>query len=161
MIGFITRLFARAEPQLSEAGTRDAASIAGLHALSFQRGWSDGEVEGLLRDRTVLAHRAMSGNRLAGFIISRIAAGEAEILSVAVGRGFQGCGLASRMLALHLRRLAGLGVEAVFLEVGEDNNPANSLYARAGFHEVSRRDNYYAGINGARSAALVLRRDLA
>ena len=53
--------------------------------------------------------------------MSRLAADEAEILSVAVARAAQGRGLARRLLDLHLRRLAGLGCRAVFLEVDENN----------------------------------------
>ena len=80
----LASLFARGEPVLSEAAARDAAAIAALHAASFRRGWSEQEVEGLLIDRHVVAHRAMSGRRMAGFILSRLAEDEAEILSVAV-----------------------------------------------------------------------------
>jgi [ribosomal protein S18]-alanine N-acetyltransferase len=153
------RWFAR-EAALSDAGPADAAAIAALHAASFQRGWSEDELDRLLLDRNVVAHRAMTGRALAGFILSRVVAGEAEILSVAVARSRQGRGLARRLLDLHLRRLAGLGVAAVFLEVGEDNAPACRLYARAGFHEVGRRTGYYPAQRGAASTALVLRRDL-
>ena len=154
------RWFAR-EATLSEAGPADAAAIAVLHAASFQRGWSDDELDRLLLDRNVVAHRAMIGRTLTGFILSRVAAGEAEILSVAVDRSRQGRGVARRLLELHMRRLAGLGVAAVFLEVGEDNAPACRLYARAGFQEVGRRAGYYPARRGAASTALIMRRDLA
>jgi ribosomal-protein-alanine N-acetyltransferase len=160
MIGFLSRLFSRAEASLSEATARDASAIATLHAASFRRGWSDQEVEGLLIDRGVIAQRALVGRNLAGFIMSRLAADEAEILSVAVARNQQGRGLARRLLALHLRRLAGLGVNTVFLEVDEHNEPAIRLYSRAGFREVSRRLNYYPQPDGKTAAALVLRRDI-
>jgi ribosomal-protein-alanine N-acetyltransferase len=161
MIGLFARLFARGTPALSEAGPRDAAALAALHAASFQRGWSDGEFERLLIERNVLAHRAMMGRTLAGFILSRMAAGEAEILSVAVASPRRGRGLARALLDLHMRRLAGLGVRAMFLEVDEDNTPARRLYARAGFREVGRRPGYYQQTNGNTATALVLRRDLA
>jgi len=104
----------------------------------------------------VIADRATSGRRNIGFIISRRAADEAEILSVAVARAWQGRGLARRLLDLHLRRLAGVRLRAVFLEVDEDNQPARRLYARAGFREVGSRPGYYSG----GKSALVLRRDL-
>jgi len=160
MIGFISNLFTRGEPSLSEAGSRDAGRIAALHAASFRRGWSEQEVEGLLLDRHVIAHRATSGAKLVGFIMSRLVADEAEILSVAVARSRQGRGLAQKLLNLHLRRLAGLGARAVFLEVDEHNRPAIRLYERAGFREVSRRPNYYASAGDKAAAALVLRRDI-
>jgi ribosomal-protein-alanine N-acetyltransferase len=69
--------------------------------------------------------------------------------------------MARKLLTLHLRRLAGIGARAVFLEVGEHNDAAIRLYDRAGFREVSRRPNYYPGAGGEAAAALVLRRDLA
>lgn len=161
MIGLLNRLFTRAEPVLSEASARDAAVISSLHALSFRRGWSEHEIEALLIDRNVVTHRATSGRTLAGFILSRLIDEEAEILSVAVAPAWRGRSLARNLLNLHLRRLAGLGVSAVFLEVGESNTPATRLYARAGFREVGRRENYYQETAAKGSTAVVLRRDLA
>jgi ribosomal-protein-alanine N-acetyltransferase len=103
----------------------------------------------------------MVGRALHGFILSRLAGGEAEILSVAVASARRGRGLARALLNLHLRRLAGLGTNAVFLEVDEDNEPARRLYQRAGFREVGRRPGYYQQGRDHAATALVLRRDLA
>jgi len=156
----LARPFARRQPALSEASPRDAAGMAALHAASFQRGWSDDEFERLLLERNVLAHRATAGPRLGGFILSRRAAGEAEILSVAVDPAQRGRGVARALLDLHLRRLAGLGTQAVFLEVDENNEPARRLYRRAGFREVGRRPGYYRQDRDRAATALILRRDL-
>src|SRR5262249_57963148 len=93
MIGFVSGLFARSEPVLQEAGPRDAAAMAVLHAASFQRGWSEDELERLLMDRQVVAHRAVSGKELTGFILSRMAAGEGGDLVGAGGGGRRGHGL--------------------------------------------------------------------
>jgi ribosomal-protein-alanine N-acetyltransferase len=160
MIGLLRKL-TRPAPALSEASARDAAAFAALHAAAFRRGWSEDELEQLLLDRGVIAHRAVVGRTLAGFILSRLAAGEAEILSVAVAPARRGRGLARKLLDLHLRRLAGLGVTAVFLEVDEDNAPARRLYDRARFRNVGRRPAYYARGDAPPANALVLRRDLA
>ena len=161
MIGFFGTLFARGAPMLSEAGHRDAGAIATLHAASFRRGWSEHEVEQLLIDRQVIAHRATIGTRLVGFIMSRRAADEAEILSVAVTKTQRGRGIGRDLLTLHLRRLAALSARAVFLEVDETNSAAIKLYDRAGFREVGRRPHYYPAADGKAAGALVLRRDLA
>ena len=160
MIGMLARLFSRGEPALSEASRRDAAAIAKLHAAAFRHGWSDGEIERMLLERNIVAHRATFGRSLQGFILSRLAGGEAEILSVAVASARRGRGLARALLNLHLRRLAGLGASAVFLEVDEDNEPARRLYQRAGFREVGRRTGYYQQGRDKAATALVLRRDL-
>jgi len=156
MIGVISRLLGRTATALSETRPADAAAIAALHKASFQRGWGEEEVYSLLIDKNVIAHRAMTGRVMAGFILSRLAAGEAEILSVAIAPKQRGRGLSRPLLDLNLRRLAGLGARTVFLEVDENNAPARALYRRAGFADVGRRKSYYqSGAN-----ALVLRRDL-
>lgn len=158
-MGFLSQLLARPEPVLSEAQVKDAAAMAALHSASFRRGWGEDDIRSMLADKAVVAHRALRGHKLVGFIISRRAADEAEILSVAVAGAAQGRGLAGKLLDLHLRRLAGLGVRTVFLEVGENNTPAIRLYQRAGFEQVSRRQGYYQDGAGRQTAALVLRRD--
>ena len=155
-MNFVTRLLTRSIPKISEARASDAAAIAAIHAVSFQRGWSEDEFLRLTADRSVVAHRATVGGTLIGFILSRITGDEAEILSVAVAPRWRGRACARALLDLHLRRLAGLGARAVFLEVGENNTPACRLYRRAGFYEVGRRQGYYDGS----TTALVLRRDL-
>ena len=97
MIGFISNLFNRSEPSITEASARDASAIAALHGRSFRRGWSEPEVEGLLLDRHVIAHRATGGAKLNGFILSRLVEDEAEILSVAVDGRQRGRGLARKL----------------------------------------------------------------
>ena len=164
MIEFLRRLFGWGEPLLSEANPRDAAALAALHRTAFNRGWSESEFYRLLIDPQVLCHRATRGRRLLGFVVSRGAAGEAEILSLAVATSVRGRGLGRKLIDLHLRRLAGLGNRAVFLEVNETNEPARRLYRGIGFREVGRRESYYprglAAGGPDSAAALVLRRDL-
>ena len=143
MIGFFGSLFARGEPALSEASARDAAAIAALHAASFRRGWSEQEFERLLIDRHVLAHRAMIGAQLAGFIMSRLAADEAEILSVAVaarqrGRGWRAdCSICTcgGSPASARARCSSKSTRTTSRRGGSTH--------RAGFREVSRRPGYY------------------
>lgn len=160
MTGWMDSLLGRAEPRLSEAGPADAKAIAVLHSVSFHRGWSEEEVEHLLLDRAVITHRVALSGAMAGFIMSRRAADEAEILSVAIESRQRGRGLGRSLLDWHMRHLAGLGTRAVFLEVDENNLAAIKLYRRAGFREVGRRPNYYPQAGGQTASALILRRDL-
>jgi ribosomal-protein-alanine N-acetyltransferase len=163
MIGFLSRLLSHSEPIFAEAQPSDAAAIAAIHGVSFQRGWGEDEIYRLLAEKNVVAHRATTGARggkVIGFILSRLAAGEAEVLSVAIAPAWRGRKLARPLLDLHLRRLAGLGTRAVFLEVGEHNAPATRLYRRAGFREVGKRQGYYQGAGDGGATALVMRRDI-
>jgi ribosomal-protein-alanine N-acetyltransferase len=98
--------------------------------------------------------------RTIGFAVSRIAADEAEILSIAVAEAYRGRGLSRQLLLTHLGHLAGRGVRTVFLEVEENNQPARRLYDRAGFTVAGRRERYYREAGGQQLNALVMRRDL-
>jgi ribosomal-protein-alanine N-acetyltransferase len=159
-LAWLSGLFSNSTFPVMPAGTGDAVRLAALHGATFHRGWSAEEFERLLIERNVVADRAMAGARLAGFVISRLAADQAEILSVAVAPRHRGRGLARKLLDVHLGRLAGYGVSSVFLEVDEGNVPARRLYAGLRFAQVGRRESYYVDAGGS-GTALVLRRDLA
>ena len=147
-------------PVLAEAVPRDAAALANLHGASFRRGWSEDEFERLLLERNVVTHRAMIGRQLVGFVVSRLAPPEAEILSIAVDGAHRGRGLSRDLLLTHLGHLAGHGVRKIFLEVEENNQPARRLYERMGFAVVGRRERYYQQPGGEQLNALLMRRDL-
>lgn len=153
-------MLGRADPAIAEASARDAGQAAAIHGSAFNRGWSEDEFAQLFSANTSVAHRAMVGETLAGFILSRMAGKEAEILSIAVAGRYRGRGIAGDLLRVNLRRLVGLGVQTVFLEVDEHNDSARRLYARAGFHEVGKRRGYYGATDGRPANALILRRDL-
>ncbi len=156
---WLSRLHGNSTFPVLPAGTSDAEHLAALHAAAFRRGWSVEEFERLLIEHNVVADRAMAGSRLAGFVISRLAADQAEILSVAVSARHRGQGLARKLLDVHLGRLAGYGISSVFLEVDEGNVPARRLYSGLRFAQVGRRESYYVDAGGT-GTALVLRRDL-
>jgi ribosomal-protein-alanine N-acetyltransferase len=162
MIGALKQLFSRAEPAILDAKPGDAAALAALHRVSFRHGWSEGEFERLLSERAGIAHVARAdGGRgpVIGFVLSHCTGAEAEILLVALAPGERGRGIAAKILAKHLSRLAAAGVREVFLEVDEGNAPALKLYERAGFREVGKRGGYYRRPEG-NASALILRRDL-
>ncbi|HEU0145455.1 MAG TPA: ribosomal protein S18-alanine N-acetyltransferase [Bradyrhizobium sp.] len=157
---FLREWFGGSKLSIEAAHARDAARLAQIHAASFHRGWGEGEFESMLAERNTLVHRLKCGRRVAGFIVSRIGADEAEILSVAIDPGYRGRGLSRDLLLTHLGHLAGRGVRTVFLEVEENNQPARRLYQRIGFATVGRRERYYQQPGGEQLNALLMRRDL-
>jgi ribosomal-protein-alanine N-acetyltransferase len=92
--------------------------------------------------------------------LTRHAADEAEVLSIAVDGRARRRGLGRRLLRRNLQRLATFGVGRVFLEVDAGNEPALALYRRMGFVEAGRREGYYRGTAGQVAPALVLCRTL-
>jgi [ribosomal protein S18]-alanine N-acetyltransferase len=160
MIAWLSGLFGGGTAVVEPAGRRDAPLLARLHAASFHRGWGEGEFEDMLSQRNTLVHRLRLRSKFIGFAVSRIAADEAEILSIAIAPGQRGRGLSRQLLLTHLGHLAGRGVRTVFLEVEENNQPARRLYERAGFGVAGRRERYYREANGEQLNALLMRRDL-
>ena len=160
MSNWLARLWRQSAPVVEAATLRDAAALAQLHGASFHRGWGEGEFETMLREPNTLVHRLRRGRKVIGFAVSRMAADEAEILSIAVATGQRGQGLSRGLLLTHLGHLVGRGVKTVFLEVEENNQPARRLYERTGFSIVGRRERYYRQAGGDELNALVMRRDL-
>lgn len=143
---------------------RHAAAVAALHHQGgFARGWEPGECAALIADSAVVSDGVFraSAREPSGFVLSRKAADEAEILSVVVASSHRREGLGRALLAAHLARLAGEGVAHVFLEVEEGNGPALRLYGYFGFREVGRRKGYYPKPDGSRATAIAMRLDLA
>ena len=161
MIAWLSRMVGRRRPAVVEpASQRDAARLAQLHGASFHRGWGEGEFEVMLTERNTLVHRLRRGRKVIGFAVSRMAADEAEILSIAIDADQRGRGLSRNLLLTHLGHLAGRGVRSIFLEVEENNQPARRLYEWAGFGVVGRRERYYQQPGGEQLNALLMRRDL-
>jgi ribosomal-protein-alanine N-acetyltransferase len=160
MMAWLTEFWSGGPAAVEPASLRDAPALAQIHGASFHRGWGEGEFETMLSERNTLVHRLRMGRKIIGFSVSRIAADEAEILSIAVAQGHRGRGLSSQLLLTHLGHLAGRGVRTVFLEVEENNQPARRLYKRAGFAVAGRRERYYQQDSGEPLNALLMRRDL-
>jgi [ribosomal protein S18]-alanine N-acetyltransferase len=160
MMTWLAEFWGYADALVEPATLRDSAKLAELHAASFHRGWDEQEFADLLSQRSTLVHRLRLGRRMIGFVASRMAADEAEILSIAISPAYRGRRLSRDLLLTHLRYLAGRGIVTVFLEVEENNRPALRLYDRTGFRTVGRRERYYRQAEGEPLNALIMRRDL-
>jgi ribosomal-protein-alanine N-acetyltransferase len=135
----------------------DAERVSTLHAVCFEEAWSVEFVGRLLAIPGNLALLARSGGKDVGFVLARVAADEAEILSIGVPESARGKGIASAMLAAAARSVAQAGATKLFLEVASENRAARTLYSKLGFRDVGRRPGYYR--EGA-GEGLILRADL-
>lgn len=129
----------------------DPARLAEIHAEAFDAPWDATALAGLLDSPGVFAVAEDDG-----FILCRVAADEAEILTLAVRPSARRNGLGARLTAEAARRAASAGATRLFLEVAEDNAAARALYDRAGFRAAGRRPAYYARPDGGRVDALLL-----
>jgi ribosomal-protein-alanine N-acetyltransferase len=140
---------------LCRAALTDVDVMATVHAAAFpaRDAWSRDVFSLQLANPGVFGLLHRSG----GVILARVAADEAEILTVAVLPALRRGGIATALLHEATIIAAAMGSRSVFLEVSVTNSAARQVYARAGFAEAGRRPNYYSD----NSDALVLRLDIA
>jgi len=91
----------------------------------------------------LVAKTGNEGNAIAGFIVSRLVAGELHINNVAVRPDFHRRGFAAQLLTALLREGRRNGARLAFLEVRAGNAAAQGLYRRCGFKVTGRRRRYY------------------
>lgn len=146
---------------IEPADGRDTDTIAKLHAEGFYRGWPREEFAAAISGHDTPIYVACDARRrVAGFLMLRLAADEAEVISVAVDRKWRGKGVGRALLRAAIEDLRMTAARRLFLEVAEDNTPATKLYRREGFAEVGKRAGYYPRPDGTPATALVMARDL-
>lgn len=140
---------------------RDANDLARIHAQSFYRGWPSEEFASFLEDRMSPVYVACDARRrIAGFAVIRMAADEAELLSIAVDPKWRGKRVGRALMDAVFADLMMSPARRMFLEVDEQNLPAIKLYRRLGFADVGTRKGYYPRPDGSAATALVMSRDL-
>jgi len=129
----------------------DGAVMAAIHATAFPApdAWSRDVFSQQLTLPGVFGLLHSSG----GMVLARVAADEAEILTLAVAPAARRSGIAAALLQQAATIAESLGATAIFLEVAVTNAAARAAYDRAGFRLVGHRRAYYADA----SDALVLR----
>jgi ribosomal-protein-alanine N-acetyltransferase len=147
---------------LSALDASHADRLAELHGNAFARPWSAGEFEDFMAERAIRCDGIFVGRdrQPAGFVLTRVGADQAEIISVTLAVGMRGRGYARQLLAHQLQGLADEGVAEVHLEVEDGNRAALALYKRLGFRETGRREGYYHRPDGSRTGAITMTRVL-
>jgi [ribosomal protein S18]-alanine N-acetyltransferase len=125
----------------------DARIMATLHGSSFPRPWDEAAMATFIAapDTLCLLGSVIDGLAGAprGFLIARKAAGEAELLTLAVAPNCRRSGLGKVLLKSAMATLAESGAKQLFLEVEEGNEAALQLYRSLGAVPVGRRARYY------------------
>ncbi len=141
---------------IRNASSADLDTLARLHRACFAESWSAQEFARLLAIPGTFALLAGEGT---GFVLARVAADEAEILSLGVSPESRHRGLGRALVGAAAERAFGHGAHTLFLEVSVNNGNARALYASLGFAEAGRRRAYYNEA-GQMADALTLRSPL-
>jgi ribosomal-protein-alanine N-acetyltransferase len=127
--------------QIIQATIALAEVMATIHAASFAPGeaWDADAFRAQLDLPGVIGLVHQAG----GLILIRIAADEAEVLTLAVTPDARLNGCASALLREAMGMLAARGANSLFLEVSVRNPAALALYRKAGFVVAGSRPRYY------------------
>jgi ribosomal-protein-alanine N-acetyltransferase len=146
---------------IEPAETRDADTLATLHAQGFHRGWPKEDFASYIAGRETPVYVACDARRrIAGFAMLRLAADEAELITIAVDPRWRKKGMGRALMNALLEDLAMTAARRLFLEVAADNAAALRLYTRLGFAKIGERQGYYARPDGRPATAIVMARDL-
>ncbi len=141
-------------PAIQLAGPAYPPVLAAIHGTAFSPGeaWSVAMFAAQLGLPGVFA--LMEGTN--GLIVARVAADEAEILTLAVAPQGRRHGSARRLVHAAAAQARAAGAVKMFLEVSAANEAAQALYTACGFAPVGRRRRYYADGTDAQVLALAL-----
>lgn len=96
----------------------------------------------------------------AGFIVGRVAADEAEIISLGVLPDQRKDGHGTELLARFEKAALDQKANVIFLEVSAQNKAALALYKSREFLRVGRRRKYYENDQGVAVDAFILKKML-
>lgn len=127
------------------ARPEDLDRIAVLEDAAFEDSWPRELLSyELTHSRTFLFVASRGDDApLPGYVLFHYVAGEAELLRLAVEPAERRQGLGRQLVERGLERLRQESIQACFLEVRKDNEPAIQLYNAMGFKRVGRRRGYY------------------
>jgi ribosomal-protein-alanine N-acetyltransferase len=132
----------------------DLAMVSDIERRSYPFPWS----HGVFRDCLLAGYQCLAlirEERVAGYAILSVAAGEAHILNLCIDPGFRALGYGEQLLDELLYRARSTAVQEIFLEVRPSNKTAIALYRKKGFHQIAARPAYYQANEGREDAAVL------
>ena len=147
------------EPQveLRAMAHDDLAMVSDIERRSYEFPWS----HGVFRDCLLAGYFCIvlvREQRVAGYGILSIAAGEAHVLNLCVDPAHRARGHGETLLDALIRRSRQAGAAEMFLEVRPSNQTAMALYRKKGFHKIADRPQYYQARDGREDAAVLAKK---
>jgi ribosomal-protein-alanine N-acetyltransferase len=146
-----------ASVSIREMHHEDLALVSDIERRSYQFPWS----HGVFRDCLLAGYQSIvliREERVVGYGILSIAAGEAHILNLCVDLEYRALGYGERLLDELLHRARSAAVREIFLEVRPSNKTAIALYRKKGFHQIAARPAYYQAHDGREDAAVLAKK---
>ena len=141
--------------EIVKADKSDAAEIAMLERQYIEVAWTESQIvesmDSGLYDFYVCKH----GGKIIAYGFLQWCLDEGNICNIATHEQFRNRGIAACILSNMVKSASERGAARLLLEVSENNQGAISLYTKAGFEVLYKRNNYYGSV-----AALVMERKI-
>jgi ribosomal-protein-alanine N-acetyltransferase len=135
-----------------------SAVAAALHAeAGLHESWNEKAFAELIAMPGADGMLALDGEEPVGLVLWRVAADEAEILTICTAAGRRRTGIGGHMMETAMAAIAARGARRILLEVAVDNAPAIAFYGMAGFTRQGVRRGYYQGAAGPVDALILAR----
>ena len=129
--------------------------ISFLHGACFEETWNEKSISEILNMAGTTGFLVGADVETPqGFILFRVAADEAEIISIGVIPAVRKNGLAKMLLRASIKDAARKGAAKFFFEVAVDNIAARAFYKTAGFEIIGKRPRYYNRSSGRLDAII-------
>lgn len=120
-----------------------AVVLSHMHASCFPSGWNAQEFMDLISLPTTIGWINDTG-----FILCSVVCDEMEILTIGVLPSHQRQGLGKKLLQCVDDYALSHHIHHIFLEVSEQNLPAQKLYNACGYQQIGIRTGYYSTPSG-------------
>lgn len=134
----------------------DLDAVMQIENLAYEYPWSYVNFDDCLRSQ-YWCRVAVLNERIVGYGVLLVAAGEAQILNVTVAPDYQSKGIGGELVKAMIKAAERLGADTLFLEVRPSNHAALTLYQRCRFVEIGIRPGYYPAFAGREDALLMAR----
>lgn len=129
--------------QFARLGPPELPQLLALERLCFSHPWNERQFLLGLENKAFFVFGLKHGEELAAYCSFHAAAGEMEVLNIAVSPPLRRRGLGRRLLGLVLQICRNMGINQGYLEVRRSNAAARALYEAFGFVECGVRKAYY------------------
>lgn len=145
----------KAAHQVRPLALGDLPEVLAIERAAYGFPWS----EGVFRDCLRVGYRCFAAtdlsDRVLGYSLLSVAAGEAHVLNLCVDPTQRRRGVATLLLDNMLRIASRCSAGSVMLEVRPSNSAAIKLYYREGFERIGVRKRYYPAAGGREDALLL------
>ncbi len=132
----------------------DVAEVVGIERSSYPFPWTEGIFHDCLRV-AYLCRVAVQDQRITGYAVMSMGAGEAHILNLCVREENRRAGVGRALIHYLLEQAENAGMVEALLEVRPTNAIAKVLYQSLGFEQIGMRRGYYQAAAGREDAAVL------